>query len=530
VAKRSSIDSKYTFDKDSADKGIEFFEEYLVHIKGEWAGQKLELWSWQDKFIRELFGWKREDGTRKYRQAYIEVPRKNGKSTLCAGIALYLLFADGEAGAEVYSAAADREQAHIVFDVARQMVLRNEYLSSKASCYQTSVSVASTASRYKSLSADADTKLGFNSHGVIFDEIAVQKHSKLYDALKTSTHASRQPLMIMITTAGIADKNSIGWEMADYARKVKDGVIKDESFLSVIYSADKEEDWTDEKVWKKVNPSYGICVKPEALKEECDRAKQSPAAQNSFRRFYLDQWVEQAERFIDMGVWDANADAVDPLELQHAPCFAGLDLSSTIDVSAFVLLFPPENEGELWEVLPYFWIPAENVQKRVERDRVPYDSWIRDGWIEATEGNVVDQSVIRRRIAEIADEFEIMEVPVDPWNSQQLQTQLMGDGFNVVPFRQGFYSMNAPTKELMALLMSGQIRVGENPVLRWMAANMAVAMDAAGNYKPAKDKATDRIDGIVALIMALGRAMQNEDEGNVYEDRAEAGEELLTWA
>lgn len=510
--------SEFWLDEKEADKAESFFEEFLVHVKGEWASHPFELEDWQRDFIRNLFGWKRKDGTRKYRWAYLEIPRKNGKSTLCAGIALYLLLADGEEGAEIYSAAADRGQAHIVFDMAKQMVQRNAKLSRILKPYRTSIAFPKTASRYESLSSDAFTKLGFNAHGVIFDEIAIQPNRELYDALRTSMGARRQPLFVMLTTAGVADKTSIGWELADYARKVADGSLKDDSFYAVIYSADSEADWTDEKLWEKVNPNYGVSIKPDFIRQECETAKASPASQNTFRRFYLNQWVEQEDRYIDMSVYDECAVEVDQEALEHERCFAGLDISSTTDLSSLVLLFPPEEKGQLWEVLPYFWIPGESIHKRVERDRVPYDAWVRDGDMEATNGNVVDQDHIRYRIGEIASGYEIVGLGVDPWNSQQLQTQLLEDGHNVMAFRQGYVSMNAPTKELLALLMSKEIAVGTNPVLRWNIANLVVKTDPAGNVKPDKGAAIERIDGAVALIMALGLAIASDEEPLVYND------------
>jgi len=522
--------SPYYFDNKEATKAELFFRDFLVHVKGEWAGTPLELLPWQKKLVRNMFGWKRrEDGTRKYRQVYIEVPRKNGKSTMCAGIALYMLFADGEEGAEVYSAAADREQAHIVFDMARQMALRDDYLSERCAVYQKSISVASTGSRYKSLSADADTKLGYNPSCVIFDEIAVQKHRKLYDALWTGRHSRRQPLMVMITTAGVADQTSIGWDRHDYACKVRDGIIKDDSFMPVIYEAAQDADWTDEKVWKASNPSWGISVKPEGIREECEAAKASPAAQNSFRRFYMNQWVAQETRWIDMAVWDSCDEMVDRDELKGYAAFAGLDLSTTDDLTAFVLLFPPEEDDQLWEVIPYFWVPEDTIQKRVEKDRVPYDQWVREGWIEVTPGGAVDHSYIRRRINEIAEDYDVQQIAIDPYNAHQITTQLFNeDGFDVVSFRQGTLSFNPPMRDMMAKLLNKELRHGGHPILRWNADNMVARRDVNDNLAPDKQGRTWKIDGVVALLMALGLTIEAEVETNVYEDRLEAGEELIT--
>jgi len=287
----ASASPDYWFDKQAADDAVWFFENCLTHIKGKWAGQPLLLAPWQGQFIRDLFGWKRKDGTRKYRTAYVEVPRKNGKSTLCAGIALLLLFADNEPGAEIYSAAADRQQAGIVFSVAKEMLARSADLAGMANAYQSSIAVPATASSYRAISADAFTKHGLNSHGVIFDELHAQKNRELWDVLTTSTGSREQPLVVAITTAG-HDKHSICWEQHDYAVKVRDGVIDDPAFLPVIFAADEEADWTDEKVWQQANPNLDISLSRDYLRAECKRAQEVPAYENTFRRLHLNQWTE----------------------------------------------------------------------------------------------------------------------------------------------------------------------------------------------------------------------------------------------
>lgn len=503
------------FDEEEADRVCEFFERYVRHVKGEWAGQPFVLAEWQTEFVRDLFGWKRGDGTRRYRRCYVEVPRKNGKSTLAAGIALYLLLADKEAGAEVYSAAADRDQARIVFDVASGMIEQEQSLEKRTKVYRTSITVPSTGSRYKVLSADAYTKHGLNAHGVIFDELHAQKNRDLWDVLITSTGARRQPMVFAITTAGVYDPESICWEIHDYALKVVEGIIDDDEFLPVIYAADRDEDWTDPEVWARANPGLGITVKREYLDREAKRAKEVPAAQNTFRRLHLNQWTEQETRWLDMDVWDENAGEVNEAELIGERCYAGLDLSTTTDLSALALVFP---RGETWDALMRFWVPAENVQKRSTRDRVPYDAWVRDGWVIPTPGNVVDYAFIRREINDLLERFHIEEIAFDPWNATQLVTELMEeDGIPMVKHRQGFASMAAPTKELEKLLLGRQLAHGNHPVLRWNASNVSVKMDASGNLKPDKSKSTERIDGIVALIMAVGRASEGFDSSSKYE-------------
>lgn len=514
----TSSDSNFWFDENAANRAVIFFERYLKHTKGKWAGAKFELMDWQkNDIIRPLFGWKRKDGTRKYRTAYIEIPRKNGKSTLSSGIALYLLFADNEYGAEIYSAAADREQAAIVFEIAKAMVEASPALKKRAKIYKRSIVVPKTMSSYKVLSADAPTKHGLNAHGIIFDELHAQPNRELWDVLTTSTGAREQPLVVTITTAGY-DKNSICWEQHDYARKVLDGIIDDPSFFAYMAAADENDDWRDPKTWKKANPGLGQTVKLEYLEQEAKKAEQIPAYQNTFRRLHLNQWTQQDERWLDMAAWDATAGVVNANKLIGHECYGGLDLASTTDIAALVLLFPMDNGN--YHILPYFWIPEANMKERIIRDKVPYDAWTRDGFIEATEGNVIDYGVIRKRINELGRIYNIKEIGHDPWNATQLSLELDGDGFTMVPIRQGFASLSSPTKELMNLVLSKKIKHGGNPVLRWMADNMVVKQDPAGNIKPDKSKSTEKIDGIVALIMAIDRATRHkEDKKSVYEER-----------
>jgi phage terminase large subunit-like protein len=513
------------FDEQAAKDVLIFFDRGLQHVKGELAGAHLVLDEWQRDVLGRLFGWKRADGTRVYRTAYIEVPRKNGKSTLGAGIALYLLYADGEPGAEVYSAAADRDQAAIVFGAAKQMVEANPKLAGCSECYRRSIVFPEKSSTYQVLSADAPTKHGKNAHGVIFDELHAQPNRELWDVLKTSTGSRRQPLVVALTTAGY-DRHSICWELHEHARKVIDGALEDDSFFAVIYAADKDDDWTAPATWARANPGLGKSIRMEYLSEECARAQELPASENTFRRLHLNQWTEQADRWIPMALWDRNAGDVSDTELVGRPVFMGLDLASTTDLTALAKLFPLEDGRFVLRVR--FWMPEENVRRRVERDRVPYDVWIREGVIEATPGNIVDYDVVRTRILEEAGRHQLRDLAYDRWNAIHLITQLQEewperqnprDGPQVVPFGQGWQSMSAPTKEFEKLLLGGKLLHGGNPVLRWMAANVAVKQDPAGNMKPDKASSTERIDGIVAAIMALGRAMVRPSGTSVYEER-----------
>lgn len=496
--------SEFVYDEAAAERAVGFFEDLLVHVKGEWAGEPIRLAPWQaDDIIRTLFGWKRSDGTRRYRTVYVEIPRKNGKSTLAAGLALYLLVADGEPGAEVYSAAADRSQAGIVFGLAKAMVESCRELAGVCKAYARSIVIEPRHSSYHVLSADVPTKHGLNAHGVIFDELHAQPNRDLWDVLTTSTGSRRQPVVLAITTAGY-DRHSICWEVHDYAVKVRDGVIEDDAFLPVIYAAEEGDDWQAPATWAKANPNLGVSVKPEYLEREAKRAREVAAYENTFKRLHLNLWTEQATRWLPMESWDACAGEADADALRGQRCFAGLDLSSTTDLSALVLFFPAGGQ-----VLAFYWIPEEKLRERSRRDRVPYGLWASQGLLDATPGNVVDYAFIRSRLNALAGEYEIAEVAYDPWGATKLVTELGDDGFTMVPFRQGFASMSPACKELETLVLGGQLRHGGHPLLRWNAANVAVRQDPAGNLKPDKAKSTDRIDGIVALLMAVDRATRS---------------------
>lgn len=510
----------YHFDDKAAAIAVAFFERLLRHSKGEWAGERFELLEWQrERVIKPLFGWKREDGSRRYRTAYIEVPRKNGKTTLCAGIALYLLTADDEPGAEVFSAAADRDQARLVFSEASHMVQQSPTLAGIAQVYRNSIVVPQTRSAYRVLSADAYTQHGLNAHGVIFDELHAQPNRDLWDVLTTATGSRRQPLTVAITTAGY-DRQSICWEQHEYARQVRDGIIQDDSFLPVIFAADVEDDWLDEAVWRKANPSLGATVKLDYLRTEAKRAQASPAYQNTFRRLHLNQWTSQESRWLPMREWDACGEPFDERMLAGAVCYGGLDLASTSDIASLVLVFANEaGEEECVTLLPRFWIPRDNMIERARRDRVPYDAWVRDGLMMATDGNMIDYGFIVAEIERLGEIYNIREIAFDRWGAFQVSQALSGAGFTMIGFGQGFASMAAPTKELLRLVLDGKLRHGGHPVLRWMADNMVVDQDAAGNVKANKAKSREKIDGIVAAIMGIDRAVRHENTGSVYETR-----------
>lgn len=510
------------YDKDAADYAVMFIES-LCHTKGTWAGKPFALIDWQEQIIRDLFGVLKPNGYRQFNTAYIEIPKKQGKSELAAAVALLLLCGDGEERAEVYGCAADRNQAKIVFDVAVDMVRFCPALSKRVKILesQKKITYLPTNSSYQVLSADVANKHGFNTHGVIFDELHTQPNRKLFDVmLQGSGDARMQPLYFLITTAG-NDINSICYEVHQKAIDIAEGRKVDPTFYSVIYGAAEDEDWTDPEVWKKANPSLGITVGIDKVQAACESAQQNPGEENAFRQLRLNQWVKQSVRWMPMDKWDACAFPVSEDDLEGRICYGGLDLSSTTDITAFVLVFPPLDEEDKYYILPYFWIPEETLDLRVRRDHVPYDLWERQGTLMTTEGNVVHYGYIEKFIERLGEKFNIREIAFDRWGAVQMVQNLEGMGFTVVPFGQGFKDMSPPTKELMKLVLEEKIAHGGHPVLRWMMDNIFIRTDPAGNIKADKEKSTEKIDGAIATIMGLDRAIRcgNDTGASVYDSR-----------
>ena len=449
------------------------------------------------------------------------IPTHN--SELAAAIALLLTCGDGEQRAEVYGCAADRQQASIVFEVAADMVRMSPALSKRVKLLASTKRIIylPTNSFYQVLSAEAYSKHGFNVHGVVFDELHTQPDRRLYDVMtKGSGDARVQPLFFLITTAG-TDTQSICYEVHQKAEDILEGRKTDPTFYPVIYGAAEEDDWTSPKVWEKANPSLGITIGSDKVEMACESAKQNPAEENSFRQLRLNQWVKQSVRWMPMAKWDSCAFPIDPAGLEGRICYGGLDLSSTTDLTAFVLVFPPEDEEDKYTVLPYFWIPEGNMDLRIRRDHVQYDVWEKQGYLQTTEGNVVHYGFIERFIEELNTKYNIKEIAFDRWGAVQMTQNLEAMGFTVVPFGQGFKDMSPPTKELMKLTLEEKLAHGGHPVLRWMMDNIFVRTDPAGNIKPDKEKSTERIDGAVATIMALDRALRNRGQviDSVYADR-----------
>ena len=510
------------YDKAAADYAVSFIEQ-LRHTKGEFYNQPFELIDWQERIIRDIFGTIRADGYRQFNTAYIEISKKSGKSELAAAVALYMLCADGEQRAEVYGCAADRDQASLVFDVSCDMVRLCPALRKRCDIRPSrkTIHFTPTNSTYKALSADVAGKSGVNVSALIFDELGVQKDRKFFDMMtKGTSDARKNPLHFIITTAG-NDTHSICYELHQKAMDIISGRKVDPTFYPCIYGAAENEDWTDPKVWKKANPSLGITIGMDKVQAACNSAMQNPGEENAFRQLRLNQWVKQAVRWMPMEKWDKCAFGVNPEELEGRVCYGGLDLSSTTDITAFVLVFPPTDEDDKYYVLPYFWIPEDNTDLRVKRDHVPYDIWERQGFLETTEGNVVHYGYIEKFIERLGERFNIREIAFDRWGAVQMVQNLEGMGFTVVPFGQGFKDMSPPTKELMKLTLEQRIAHGGHPVLRWMMDNIFIRTDPAGNIKADKEKSTEKIDGAIATIMALDRAVRcgNVNTESVYDSR-----------
>lgn len=524
---------EFVFDVDRARRAIRFFFVVLVFVEGERAGQPFALERWQAAIVGNLFGWVSRGpaveppaappgsaaesrpppppGMRRYREVFVFIPRKNGKTSLAAGLVLYLLVCDGEMGAQVYSAAADKDQAALIFRHAMLMVQLQPQLAARCTPFRAfkSIEVPESGSIYRALSSDAGTKHGLNTHAVVVDELHAHPKRDLVDVLQTSVGARRQSVILHITTSDY-ERESICNEKYAYARSVRDGTLRAARFLPVIYEASRTDDWRSPATWRKANPNLGVSIFEDALALECEKAVASPAYLNTFLRMHLNVRTTSNVALLDPARW---AECTGPLDfkalrasLRGKRCFGGLDLASTRDLTAFALWFPEQRALLVW-----CWAPRDSALRREQHDRVPYTKWAREGALLLTGDGPREESVsyatIRRDIAALAAEFDVQEIAFDRYGANETVTALRDEhGLRVIDFGQGFVSMSAPTKEFERLVRSGELRHGGHPVLTWAVGNLVVVQDDADNWKPSKRRSTERIDPVVASIMAIGVA------------------------
>jgi len=550
------------YDKKRADFVVNFIS-MLKHTTGEWYGKPFNILPWQEQIIRDLFGIVNKDtGFRQFKTAYIEIGKKNGKSELAAAVALYLLFADGEAGAEVYSCAADINQAAIVYNTAKSMVEQCGDLRQISKIIESTkrITFPHTNSFYRVLSSETKAKQGFNVSGLIFDELFAQQTRELFDTMtKFTGDARRQPLYFLITTAG-REKTSICYEIHTKAKAILDGSKIDPAFYPAIFGINTAsgDDWESPEVWRKVNPSMGVTIPFETVRAAYEQAKQNPAEELHFRQFRLNEWTNSDVRWLPMDKWEACGEDFDPDELEGRECYGGLDLSSTGDLTALGLVFPP-NGGDIvnavsnssnsrslkYTVLPFFWLPENAVRLRSRRDHVPYEIWAnafikpqREGFnrelrsldsswgefINTTEGDVVDYDYVVSFIEKLSKKYKIKEIAYDRWGAEKIRRDLeevgAENGFTVFPFGQGFSSMSPPSKDFYQYVVEKKIRHGNHPVLDWNMGNIIIRTDPAGNIKPDKSKSTEKIDGAVAVIMGFARAVIGGGTAeSIYDER-----------
>lgn len=526
---KKAITQGYYFDIKAAEHVKEFFEKFLVFTTGKrWAGKPFILpdWQWR-KIIAPLYGWKRPNGTRRFRRGYLSTPKKNGKTTLCSALLLYHLLADGEPDAHVYSAATSRDQAAHIYKAASSMVKASPMLLKYIECIDNAktLRVIGTTSFYQALSKDANSCEGINASYLVYDELAFAKSRDLYEALEYSGAGRDEPLSLVITTAG-ENTNSVCYELYDFGKTNNE----DLSFFSAIWEAEKDADWSKLKVWQLANPMLGTILDLEDFRSDWMAAKRTPTKEYAWRKYRLNQWVtDSANAFVLSTDWDACINPrANKSDLEDQECYAGVDLSSRTDITALVLIFPKKEEGVItsYDILPHFFIPAEQAKKREIKDKVPYRTWAQQGVITMTPGNYVDQRIVRKYINELAETYRIVRIGIDDWNAAKLIVELTDeDGFDVVSFRQGHKSYNEPMKHLEGLILDHQLNHYGNPILRDHVLNTRVDLDANNNYRPKKEKpgSAKRIDGAAALIMALGMAdLEPEDSG--------VGFDFIEWA
>jgi len=507
------------FDRKAAQRVIDFFPLFTVGVDGDYYGVPIILDPAWQALLWILYGWKRKDEKgrkrRRFKIAYSEMGAGNLKSLILSGLCLYELYAFGERGARVYAAATDRKTARRVFDTASSMATQSDYLRDHLLVGKEAIADSETDSKFEAVASEDQNLQGLRPSFVCIDELHAHSSPGVWNAFYSRLGKTTQPLMFAITNSGY-DRNSVCYQQREYSEKVLTGIIPDDTWFAWICGLDPEDiedpdGWQDESNWPKGNPCWGTAIKLAEMREQAIKAKGDPGSLDTFLRFRLCIWTTKYSAWMPIDKWDLCRQQITREQLRGRRCYAGLDLSTTTDISAFVLLFEPTEEDPRWHVLPFFFLPKDNIASRCRRDRVPYDVWARQGLFHLTEGTVIDYRFIRSLILELRDEFDIANISFDRWNSTDIVTNLTDDGFEMVRVGQGFASMFAPTKRLLELVLTGELAHDGNPVLRWMASNVIVQQDPAGNVKPDKGKSREKIDGIVALIMAITGVMGAND-------------------
>lgn len=512
---------KYYFDEKAADLAVRYIEKNIRHVKGELAGELIKLEDWQkDKIIRPIFGWKHKDtGLRKFSSAYVEIPKKSGKSFLAACMAAIFLDIEKEGGSSIIGVAWGRKQAGLVFEATKEVIKKSPRLNKKCKIYRNSITAPDHiggTKTYQILSKEAGAEDGINPQLGIIDELHVHKNNEVLEMVEKSMGARKQPLSFIITTAG-SDLYGIGYQRHEYAIDVVKGLIKDETLLTCIYAAPQDADPFSEETWKYANPNYNVSVYKNSYEREAAKAKQSAASLNSFKRYYLNIWTQSTDGWVSDIDWQfaSNTDIIDYRLLERYPCYGGLDLSSRSDITALTLIW--KIEGRFYS-LNWFWLPEDKGTRSADTKNIQYRDWVNNGFITETSGNVVDYEYILLKLDELRHSFDIRSVAYDAWNMHHLAPKLVDMGFDLVEFRQGFKSMTAPTKELEKEIMAKNFEHYGNPVLRWMVGNAEIQTDAAENIKIIKDKnrPEKKVDGLITNVMALAMWLDEPEEEGSY--------------
>ncbi len=535
----------YTFDAKEADSRVKWIETYCTHIEGQLAGKPFLLEPWQKAIVGALFGWKNADGWRRYRTLFLYVPRKNGKTPFAAAICLCVLFADGEAGAQIYGAAAESDQAALLYRQAQFMVQNSKVLSKYARVYsgQSMRSIVlldregrDSGSAYRVVTSKAESKHGGNTHLFLIDELHAINNADLIDVAETSMASAnrKQPLIIYLTTADF-ERPSVCNEKHDYARLVRDNggdrmkPGNDATFLPVVYEASIDDDWRAVETWRKANPNLGVSVSEEYLDRKCKEAEDAPRLQNIFKRLHLNIRTAQDVVWIPTENWDRCRATYDGDSLLGEPCFGGLDLAPKHDLSAFVLVFPPCGEREKYAVLAWFWRPADTLRDAEDNDNVPYATWAQAGYLRTTPGDTTNFEAIESDLKDICERYGPSEVAFDPWNARQMADQLGAWGLSMVEFPQTSKNFNEPCKTLENLVGSGGIMHDGHPILRWNVGNTEVKENPDRTVRPIKPERNSKrkIDGTVAMLMGLARAIFGDEGGSIWESDIDASELVL---